>query len=111
MSKNLNGVPEKNPYKKGTSSYYVFRLIYEDRFFNSFSIRTTKEIIKRIWIKYNKKINVSNAVRNFHKLVKDGHLDRDFIEPRKGLPKGVFIWFLPQTSKEKIENFKRMFCK
>jgi predicted DNA-binding transcriptional regulator len=93
----------KIPYRKGTSQYFVYLLISMDKFFEN-QIRTTGEIVKRVKIKYDKTIDPRKAAQLFATLVKDGYLERDIIETRG---RGEYIWFLPTTPKEKIEEFKK----
>jgi predicted DNA-binding transcriptional regulator len=95
----------KIPYKKGTTQYYLYLLIVEDKFFEN-QIRTTEEIAKRLKIKYDKSVDLRKAAQLFATLVKDGYLERDIIETRG---RGTYIWFLPSTPKEKIEEFKKKY--
>ncbi len=94
------------PYRKGTTQYYVYLLIIRDNFFVNNKIRTTEEIAKRVKLRYDKKIEIKKAAQLLATLVKDGFLERDRIKTRG---RGGYIWFLPQTSIEKIENFKKGF--
>jgi hypothetical protein len=93
-----------NPYRKDSTLYYLFKLITEDKFFTNY-IKTTQEVVDKLWTKFRKKILMTNAVRDFQKIVEDGYLEKEFISPTNNLPKGAYIWFLPSTSKEEIENF------
>ncbi len=96
------------PYKKGTTQYYVYLLINSDKFFVNNQIRTTEEIVKKVKLRYDKKIEIKKAAQLLATLVKDGVLERDRIKTRG---REGYIWFLPQTPIEKIENFKKRFLK
>lgn len=103
-SEKLNIFPiRKIPnYKKDSTTYYLYRLVSEDKFFDSAAIRTTEEIVNRIKIRFDKKVQPKKGAQQFAHLVKDGYLERERIFSRG---KGAYIWFLPTTSKEKVESF------
>jgi hypothetical protein len=94
---------DKIPYKKGSISYFGYKLI-NDKFFDNDQIRTTKEMIDEIRIKYGKHINPKKAAQSFLRLVKYGYLNRDEIKIKGA--RGD-IWFLPMISKKKVEMFKK----
>lgn len=98
---------EKIKYRKGGGAFYLSRLIDETDFFKN--MRTTPEIIQRIWIKFHEKIRQKDASRNFFLLVKGGKLDRDYIPPCHSFPKGMYIWFLPNTPEQEIIRYKERF--
>lgn len=102
---NIPNISKKQNSPESTPSL-IKKLIDEDKFFEDFPIRTTQEIQERLIIKFGKKIPKKNAARDFLKISKSGVLERDWIKKSVKYPKGLFIWFIPGTPKEKIEEYK-----
>ena len=99
----------KKEYRKKSSAWYLSKLINETDFFKEEKVRTTTEIIERIWIKFHKKIRAKDASRDFFILVKNKELDNDFIPRCRQFPRGAYVWFLPGTLRQEIERFKEQF--
>lgn len=96
-----------NPYNKNSTKWFLYKLIFNDKFFEKNKIRTTQEVVNRIWIKYRKKVLIKNAIRDFQKVVEDGYLEKEYIKPSKKLPRGAYLWFSPSTTKETIDAYKK----
>lgn len=109
VAKTAGKKAEEVKYMKKSSAWYLSKLINETDFFEEKKVRTTIEIIERMWLKFRKKIRAKDASRDFSILVRNGELDKDFIPRCRRFPRGMYVWFLPGTLRQEIERYKEQF--
>lgn len=98
---------DKPKYKEGSLTWCAYQLKHKYGYFDNYQIRTTSEILNAAKLKLNKTVKSHKVVDLLFGLVKDGELDRDKLPPTKTNPVETYIWFLPNTPREKIEEYKK----
>jgi hypothetical protein len=77
-------------------------------FFKDTPVVRSSELIRALHLKCDKKIRMNHATRDLSKLVSAGILDRDELPPCKDTPNGTQLWYLPDTDKKIVVDYKRL---